>query len=262
MNQEMEKNRELLKTRIKRNYNSVLQKEQNEKNTISDNTKNINNKQNITHKINPPNNINTQIKNINQINLSNNAIHNNNIPNKNDTNLNSQENKSDNVQENNNNDNNVIQKKDNTEINNNNDSMDENKRNLINAQINFLLGRFSKMTDISELKKLLKDIGFPESKENKDVNENNKLEEELNEKIENNKEEKKFIINQYNKYKDIVEKIKQKEEKIDEYTSTLGNLIDAESEQKMREEEYRNELMEYVNLLKENNNFNNPKEGY
>ena len=264
INQEMAKKREQLKNKIKRNYNSVIQKEKNEKNIVSniDKTKNINNNQNITHKINPPNNTNMEIKNNNQINLPNNTINNNNISNKTHIDIKSQEKIIHTVQENNLNNNNVIQKKEESELNNNNDSMDENKRNLINAQINFLLGKFSKMTDISELKKLLKDIGFPESKENKDVNENNKLEEELKEKIENNKEEKKFIINQYNKYKDIIEKIKEKEDKIDEFTSTLGNLIDAESEQKMREEEYRNELMEYVKLLEDNNNFNNPREGY
>ena len=42
----------------------------------------------------------------------------------------------------------------------------------------------------------------------------------------------------------------------------MGNLIDAESEQKMREEEYKNELIEYMKYLKENNNFYNPEEGY
>ena len=172
-----------------------------------------------------------------------------------------------NINNNNNNNNNDIQKKEESKLNNNNnDSMDENRKNLINAQINFLLGKFSKMNDISELKKLLKEIGFPEKKENKDEkeneNNNNKLEEELKEKIEDNKEERKFIINQYKKHNAICEIIKQREDKIDELTSTLGNLIDAESEQKMREEEYKNELMEYVKSLSENNNFNFPREGY
>ena len=52
-------------------------------------------------------------------------------------------------------------------------------------------------------------------------------------------------------------------EKIDELTSSLANLIDAESEQKMREEEYKNELQQIANnLYNDNNNFNNPREGY
>jgi K+/H+ antiporter YhaU regulatory subunit KhtT len=118
------------------------------------------------------------------------------------------------------------------------------------------------MTDVSELKNLLKEIGFPLEKENYEKNDINKLEEELKEKIKSNQEERKFIINQYNKHNNFCKLIKLKEEKIDELTSSLGNLIDTESEQKMREEEYKNELVELLKVLKQNNNFNNPREGY
>ena len=258
---------------IKRNYNSILQQEQKRNDIHSYNINNINNNRNIT--TNLENNTNDNNKNI-DINPGKIDIKNNNLADKNDSDINSQEKKFNPTQaresninnnNNNNNNNNDIQKKEESELNNNNnDSMDENRKNLINAQINFLLGKFSKMNDISELKKLLKEIGFPEKKENKDEkeneNNNNKLEEELKEKIEDNKEERKFIINQYKKHNAICEIIKQREDKIDELTSTLGNLIDAESEQKMREEEYKNELMEYVKSLSENNNFNFPREGY
>ena len=255
---------------IKRNYNSILQQEQKRNDIHSYNINNINNNRNIT--TNLENNTNDNNKNIDGINPGKIDIKNNNLADKNDSDINSQKKKFSPTQAresniNNNNNNNDIQKKEESELNNNNnDSMDENRKNLINAQINFLLGKFSKMNDISELKKLLKEIGFPEKKENKDEkeneNNNNKLEEELKEKIEDNKEERKFIINQYKKHNAICEIIKQREDKIDELTSTLGNLIDAESEQKMREEEYKNELMEYVKSLSENNNFNFPREGY
>lgn len=151
------------------------------------------------------------------------------------------------------------------ETNNNYNSLDENTRNLINEQLNFLLNKFREMTDESELKNLLKEIGFPETNENNDNNEKDnlkKLEEELKGKVESNLEERKFIKNQYNKYNNFCKLIKQKEEKIDELTSSLANLIDAESEQKMREEEYKNELIELIKMKNQNQNFNNPREGY
>ena len=177
---------------IKRNYNSILQQEQKRNDIHSYNINNINNNRNIT--TNLENNTNDNNKNIDGINPGKIDIKNNNLADKNDSDINSQEKKFNPTQaresninnNNNNNNNNDIQKKEESELNNNNnDSMDENRKNLINAQINFLLGKFSKMNDISELKKLLKEIGFPEKKENKDEkeneNNNNKLEEELKE---------------------------------------------------------------------------------
>ena len=128
--------------------------------------------------------------------------------------------------------------------------------------IEFLFKLFKKQNSLDNLiKKLLIEIGFPVKKE--ENNEKSKLEEMLKEKIKNNIEERKFIVNQYNKHNVVVKLIKQKEEKIDELTSSLANLIDAESEQKMREEEYKNELKQIANnLYNDNNNFNNPREGY
>ena len=47
-------------------------------------------------------------------------------------------------------------------------NLDEEKKNLINSQIDYLLNKFSKMNNISELKKLLTEIGFPLEKEEQD----------------------------------------------------------------------------------------------
>ena len=118
------------------------------------------------------------------------------------------------------------------------------------------------MTDISQLKNPLKTIGFPKNKENADESEDNKFIKIFKEKTESNKEEREFIINQYIKHNTVCHQIKQKEEKIDELTSTLGNLIDVESEQKMIEEEYKNEFIECIKFMKGNNNYNTPREGY
>ena len=249
---------------IKRNYNCMIEKEKeflknqiepnicqntNKTNTLNNTSNNINineNKGDDDISTNP----NIRNNNINMNNSNNNNEKENNINDEKIKDINS-----------NNNDNNV-------ETINNNIHIDEGKRNLINRQIQYLIVKFSEMTDISQLKNLLKEIGFPvnndnkENKENNDESENNKLIEKLNEKVKINKEEKKFIINQYNKHNSICKLIKQKEEKIDELTSSLVNLIDAESEQKMREEEYKNELTEYIKLLYNDNSFNFPREDY
>ena len=273
----------------KRNYNSVIEKESKIEKTVDikpDSNKIHNN--NII--INSSNNINfTNIdksNNVNHINIPNTKAKSNNenlnVINKNNINIisTSQENKINPMPETNlnSNNNNIIEKtEDSNNINNvenkeenednNNIILDEAKRNKINKQIKYLLDKFSKMNDISQLKNLLKEIGFPEKEENKDKdkdeNEKNKLIEIIKQKIENNDKERKFIISQYTKYSGISKLIKQKEEKIDELTSSLGNLIEKESEQKMREEDYKNELKEYSNLYNNNNNnFNNPREGY
>ena len=262
-------NQKRLRGIVKRNYNTLIQQ---------DNIQNQND-------INKSNNPNIIIDHANGNNYSNNNIveNNNHIEqnlsiddsnnnNKNDI-INEEKKESNFVQEinlnknsdNNNQENKEINNNDNQEnkeINNNDNSLDENTRNLINEQINYLLNKFNGMTDVSELKNLLKEIGFPLEKENNEKNDINKLEEELKEKIKSNKEERKLIINQYNKHNNFCKLIKLKEEKIDELTSSLGNLIDTESEQKMREEEYKNELVELLKVLKQNNNFNNPREGY
>ena len=278
----------------KRNYNSVIEKESNilkNKEVKPDNIS-INNKQNIplnssnniistnTYKNNNDNHIQKKSNNENS-----NIINNNNINNPNRINNIStqQENKINPVQETHlNSNNNYInsEKTDKIEDNNmnnaekpeenedsNNIILDEEKKNKINQQINYLLDKFARMNDISQLKSLLKEIGFPEKEENKDKekeeNDKNKLIEIIKEKIENNEKERKYIISQYTKYNGISKLIKQKEDKIDELTSSLGNLIEKESEQKMREEDYKNELKEYSNIYKNNyNNFNDPREGY
>ena len=283
----------------KRNYNSVIEKESNilkNKEVKPDNIS-INNKQNIP--LNSSNNIistntykNTNDNNINNLNIqtkykneNSNIINNNNTNNPNRINdiSTQQENKINPVQEThlNPNNNNINTEKtdiaEDNSINNaekpeenedsNNIILDEEKKNKINQQINYLLDKFARMNDISQLKSLLKEIGFPEKEENKDKekeeNDKNKLIEIIKEKIENNEKERKYIISQYTKYNGISKLIKQKEDKIDELTSSLGNLIEKESEQKMREEDYKNELKEYSNIYKNNyNNFNDPREGY
>ena len=247
---------------IKRNYNCMIEKEKEFlKNQIEPNVCQNTNKTNTLN--NTSNNININ-ENKGDDDISTNPnIRNNNINMNNSNNNNEKENNINDEKikdiNSNNNDNNV-------ETINNNIHIDEGKRNLINRQIQYLIVKFSEMTDISQLKNLLKEIGFPvnndnkENKENNDESENNKLIEKLNEKVKINKEEKKFIINQYNKHNSICKLIKQKEEKIDELTSSLVNLIDAESEQKMREEEYKNELTEYIKLLYNDNSFNFPRE--
>ena len=249
---------------IKRNYNCMIEKEKEFlKNQIEPNVCQNTNKTNTLN--NTSNNINiNENKGDDDIstnpNIRNNNINMNNSNNNNETENNINDEKIKDINSNNN-DNNV-------ETINNNIHIDEGKRNLINRQIQYLIVKFSEMTDISQLKNLLKEIGFPvnndnkENKENNDESENNKLIEKLNEKVKINKEEKKFIINQYNKHNSICKLIKQKEEKIDELTSSLVNLIDAESEQKMREEEYKNELTEYIKLLYNDNSFNFPREDY
>ena len=263
--EEMEEKRKKMRGIVKRTYITSIQKKENDNN---DNI-NSNNKPNLitdTQNVNASNNINSSNIN-NQIRL-NNTLSNNSI-NINNSNYNNNLSRPEStmnpiLEENNLNNNNNGQRNEeisrNNEINNNN-SIDGDRTNLINVQINFLLNQFSKMTDISQLRKLLIEIGFPVKKE--EDNNKSKLEEMLKEKIKNNIEERKFIVNQYNKHNAMVKLIKQKEEKIDELTSSLANLIDAESEQKMREEEYKNELEQIANnLYNDNNNFNNPREGY
>jgi len=254
MKHEMAQKRRKFRGIGKRNYITCTQKKQNTNenkinNNINTNPHN-NDKQNeqITYtQNNINNNINTENKNnnINNINLSN-SSNNNTINTNNNSNINIiQENnninhaQSINLNDNNKQGNNLSH----SSNNNNTNTLDEKRTKLINKQIDYLLSQFVKMTDISELKKLLTEIGFPVSKEEKNYE---NLEEILKEKIKSNTEEKQFIINQYNKHNDIVEKIKQKEEKIDELTCSLANLIEAESDQKIREEKYRSELMEYA----------------
>ena len=251
-------NQKRLRGIVKRNYNTLIQQDniQNQNDINKSNNPNII----IEHSIENKYSNNNIVENKNHIEQTI-SINDSNNNNKNDI-INEEKKENNYVQEINLNKNNDNNNQENKEIKNNDNSLDENTRNLINEQINYLLNKFNGMTDITELKNLLKEIGFPLEKENNEKNDINKLEEELKEKIKNNQEERKFIINQYNKHNNFCKLIKLKEEKIDELTSSLGNLIDTESEQKMREEEYKNELVELLNVLKQNNNFNSPREGY
>ena len=265
----------------KRNYISCIQKKrtvyqnntdnastqrlpanpQNNLNTINNNNTNINNTINTINTINS----NNEIRNIPNANANSNTnintINNNNInsiniiSNSNNNNANIHEN---NISANNAGSVNTINNNErNNETNSNNKSLDERRTNLIKRQIDFLVKEFSKMNDISQLKKLLTEIGFPVTKDEKKIE---NLEEILQEKIKSNQEEKQFIVNQYKKHNAICQRIKEKEEKIDELTCSLANLIEAESDQKIREEKYRNELMAYAR--NKNNNFYNPTEDY
>ena len=262
----------------KRNYISCIQKKrtvyqnntdnastqrlpanpQNNLNTINNNNTNINNTINTI-------NSNNEIRNIPNANANSNTnintINNNNInsiniiSNSNNNNANIHEN---NISANNAGSVNTINNNERSnETHSNNKSLDEKRTDLIKRQIDFLVKEFSKMNDISQLKKLLTEIGFPVTKDEKKIE---NLEEILQEKIKSNQEEKQFIVNQYKKHNAICQRIKEKEEKIDELTCSLANLIEAESDQKIREEKYRNELMAYAR--NKNNNFYNPTEDY
>ena len=142
-------------------------------------------------------------------------------------------------------------------------SLDGEKKKLINDQIDYLLNRFSKMKDISELKNLLKEIGFPENKESIEQENKNKikLKKDLDEKVKRNQEKKNAIINLYNRYTKITDDITKKEELLEELTNTLGNLIEIEAEQKIRKQRYENEVREYENSREDYDYFNGPKEG-
>ena len=65
----------------------------------------------------------------------------------------------------------------------------------------------------------------------------------------------------YSKYEETLNQIELKEEKIEELSNTLGNLIEVEAEQKIRKERLENELKEYENIENDNHFFNGPKEG-
>jgi len=161
---------------------------------------------------------------------------------------------------------NSISHNDNNKSDNNNDiinkiinNINEEKKNLINAQINVLLNKFAKMQDISELKKLLIEIGFPLIKP--DPENYVELQKKLDEKVKQNESKKNAIINLYNQYTKTCEQIKKKQDINEELSNTLGNLIEVEAEQKIRKEIYENELKEYENIDNNNNFFNGPKEG-
>ena len=180
---------------------------------------------------------------INNININNN---NNNINNKKEDST--QTKSSDNI----NNDINKI-------INN----LNEEKKALINEQINELLNKFAKMKDVSELKQLLIEIGFPLIKQDpeKEKNTLDELKKILDEKEKKNEEKKNSIIKLYQKYTDTLEQIEKKQNINEELSNTLGHLIDIEAEQKIRKEFLENELKEYENIDDNNNFFNGPKEG-
>jgi hypothetical protein len=253
--QEMEEKRRKNRGIIKRNYISTFPTNTNNKQITSIYPQNHNNINNI--------NANNQIHLQNASNnINNNSNYNININRNQNLMIHGQHGNQINIDINNNNQRNG-DRSINNNINNNNGTLEQDRTDLINKQINFLLIQFGKMTNISELKRLLKDIGFPEQKEEGNENENKQLEEILKEKLKNNAEERLSIVTKYKKHESLINSIRQKEEKIDELTSSLGNLIESESEMKMREENYRNELIEYYKNCRNNNNiFNNPEEGY
>ena len=169
---------------------------------------------------------------------------------------------------NNNNTNNInINNKDKEDNNNNdinNNNLDDEKKKLINEQMNFLLNKFSKMKDKSELKNLLSEIGFPLIKPDpeKEKIKRSELINKFKEKVKTNDSLKNTIINLYSKYTNTCEQIKKKQDLIEELSNTLGNLIEVETEQKIRKEQYENDLKEYENIEKDNNDFfGGPKEG-
>ena len=220
----------------KRNYLEFIQK-------IKDKTENKN-------EIN--NNVNDNINsNVNSTNIQNKNQENKEINQIKQTQSNDESNEKD--SNNNNIENNSI-------INN----LDEEKKNLINSQIDYLLNKFSKMNNISELKKLLTEIGFPLEKEEQDKENINimELQKKLDEKVNTNSDIKNKIISLYKKYEKTCVDIKQKQDKIEELSNTLGNLIDTETDQKIRKERLEKELKDSENSIFNNNNFNGPKEGY
>ena len=220
----------------KRNYLEFIQK-------IKDKTENKN-------EIN--NNVNDDI---------NSNVHSTNIQNKN------QENKEINqIKQTQSNDESNEKDSNNNNIENNSiiNNLDEEKKNLINSQIDYLLNKFSKMNNISELKKLLTEIGFPLEKEEQDKDNINiiELQKKLDEKVNTNSDIKNKIVSLYKKYEKTCVDIKQKQDKIEELSNTLGNLIDTETDQKIRKERLEKELKDSENSIFNNNNFNGPKEGY
>jgi hypothetical protein len=220
----------------KRNYLEFIQK-------IKDKTENKN-------EIN--NNMNDNI---------NSNVHSTNIQNKN------QENKEINqIKQTQSNDESNEKDSNNNNIENNSiiNNLDEEKKNLINSQIDYLLNKFSKMNNISELKKLLTEIGFPLEKEEQDKENINimELQKKLDEKVNTNSDIKNKIVSLYKKYEKTCVDIKQKQDKIEELSNTLGNLIDTETDQKIRKERLEKELKDSENSIFNNNNFNGPKEGY
>ena len=220
----------------KRNYLEFIQK-------IKDKTENKN-------EIN--NNVNDNINsNVNSTNIQNKNQENKEINQIKQTQSNDESNEKD--SNNNNIENNSI-------INN----LDEEKKNLINSQIDYLLNKFSKMNNISELKKLLTEIGFPLEKEEQDKDNINiiELQKKLDEKVNTNSDIKNKIVSLYKKYEKTCVDIKQKQDKIEELSNILGNLIDTETDQKIRKERLEKELKDSENSIFNNNNFNGPKEGY
>lgn len=220
----------------KRNYLEFIQK-------IKDKTEN---KNEINNNVND--NINTN-------------VHSTNIQNKN------QENKEINqIKQTQSNDESNEKDSNNNNIENNSiiNNLDEEKKNLINSQIDYLLNKFSKMNNISELKKLLTEIGFPLEKEEQDKDNINiiELQKKLDEKVNTNSDIKNKIVSLYKKYEKTCVDIKQKQDKIEELSNTLGNLIDTETDQKIRKERLEKELKDSENSIFNDNNFNGPKEGY
>lgn len=141
-------------------------------------------------------------------------------------------------------------------------NIDEEKKNLINKQMDYLLEKFDKMKDKSELKKLLIEVGFPLKNEDSEKDKEN-LQKILDDKMKENKHLKDTIVKLYKNYEKARQEVEKKEDLIEEKTNTLNNLIGVEIEQKIRKEYYEKELKDYEKSLNNNNNyFKGPKEGY
>ena len=118
------------------------------------------------------------------------------------------------------------------------------------------------MKDISELKILLTEFGFPTTKEeieNSKIN-NEELRKKLDEKVKANREQKNTIIKLYEQYTKTCDDIQKKEKLKEELSNTYGNLLEIETDQKIRKDYYENEFKAYENSMN-NNYFNGPKEG-
>lgn len=243
----------------KRNYFSSIENDPYLKNENTNNpTTTGNNKEqskihdtnvSISHNNNPsnvfiePNNNNIAKINENQLRKNNYNVHNNNVL---------TEKKLENQKNNNNNESNILN-------NNNNNSLDMQRTELIKRQVNYLIGKFKEMNNIQELKDLLTMIGFPVVKEESIES----MEEKLGKKIKINQNEKDSIVQKYKEFTETEQIIEEQKEKIEKLTDTLGNLIDIESLQKLREVRLKNEWNELINNNQENNDFyGGAKEGY
>lgn len=252
----------------KRNYNESIrsipssfnQDEKNKKkidtgrNIINISQQKINNNNPFTH---------NQTNGHHQTIIINRQNINNNPNQKEEININNQKNNENNQKNNNNisqqsiNPLSNVQKK-NSEKN----SLDNERTTLINKQIDYLLHKFDLMKEKSELESLLKEIGFPTEKQDikKDIE---LLQDKLEQQTKTNKLEIQNIVKKYEEIQKTGDSIEEKKIKLGEQSDTLGNLITVESDQKIREQKFKNLLTEALNKYKSNEEFIfGAREGY